>query len=49
MIPEEDSNSLSRNSIDFFDFAQRVLNKTLIFMYSSVMNAVIKLFLSQGK
>ena len=30
------------------DFEQRVLNQTSIFMYSSVMNAVIKLLLSQG-
>ena len=49
MIPEqEESNSWSRNSIDFFDFVQRVLDQTKIFMYSFVMNAVIKLLLSKG-
>ena len=31
----------------FFDFVQRVLNQTKIFMYSFVMNAVIKLLLSK--
>ena len=37
MIPEEDPNSLSRNSIDFFfDFAQRVLNIRAIFLSNSL-------------